>query len=317
LRSIEDEAVAAVSRFTPTSIAHLLADYDLGELRSFRRFTEGGVQTNLLVTTTQGRCVLRHYRNRSFDSACFEARITHYLHARGYPCPAPLRRRRGGFVGVHREKPYAIFTFLEGRMVRRPNAVQRAQIVQKAAELHVLARGYRPAGREARWNYSVAFVREQAASRAKAAGTPEAELRRRWIEQELDALVLPPTLPRGLCHADFAPENLLFEGDTLVAVLDFDDANVTYLTFDLVNLMGWYGGELNFTTGRRILQEYEPHRPLTATERRHLYDVQKLQILIDCLWDFDEGDPADSKGKRKIERLNAMGREGFYGRVFG
>jgi homoserine kinase type II len=318
LRSIEDEAVAAVPRFTPTSIARLLADYDLGEFRSFRRFTEGGVQTNLLVTTTQGRCVLRYYvRNRSVDSARFEARITHYLHARGYPCPAPLRRRRGGFVGVYRERPYAIFTFLEGRSVPDPNAVQRAQIVRKAAELHLLARGYRPAGREARHNYNVAFVRERAASLAKARGTQEATLKRRWMEHELDTLVLPANLPQGLCHADFAPENLLFEGDTLVAVLDFDDANVTYLTFDLVNLMGWYGGELNFTTGRQILQEYESHRPPIANERRHLYDVVKLQILIDCLWFFDRGGPADFYEKRKIERLNAMGRDGFHARMFG
>ncbi len=314
--------MAALSNFTSTEVAQLLEDYDLGALRSFRPFTAGGVQTNLLVTTTQGRCVLRYYaRNRSFDSARFETRVTHYLRGRGYPCPAPLRRRRGGFSGVYRGRPYAIFKFLEGRSVPRPNAVQRAQIVQKAAELHLLTRGYRPAGREARWNYNVAFVREQAASRAKAAGTQEAGLKRKWMERELDTLVLPPNLPQGVCHADFAPENVLFEGDTLVGVLDFDDANFTYLTFDLVNLMGWYGrpghGEPDFSTARQILHEYESHRPLNASERRHLYDVEKLSILIDCLWGFDEGDLGDFKEKRSIERLNAMGREGFYERMFG
>jgi homoserine kinase type II len=137
------------------------------------------------------------------------------------------------------------------------------------------------------------------------------------MEQELDKLVLPGNLPCGVCHVDHNLSNLLFEGDTLVAVLDFDSANYTYLTFDLVDLMGWYGGELNFVTGRRILQEYESHRPLTANERRHLYDVDKLSILIDCLWFFDRGGPADFKEQHKIERLNAMGREGFYERMFG
>jgi homoserine kinase type II len=310
--------MAMLSSFTSADVAQLLADYDLGAFRGLRRFTAGSVQTNLLVTTTQGRYVLRHYaRNRSFDSARFETRITHYLRGRGYPCPAPLRRWRGGFVGVYREKPYAVFTFLAGQMVRRPNAIQRAQIVRKAAELHLLTRGYRPAGLEARWNYNVAFVREQATSRARAAGAPGAELKRRWIEQELDKLVLPPNLPQGVCHVDLNVSNVLFEGDTLVGVLDFDDANLTYLTFDLVNLMGWYGGELNFTTGRRILQQYESCRPLTANERRHFYDVVKLSILIDCLWFFDRGGPADFYEKRKIERLNAMGREGYYARMFG
>jgi homoserine kinase type II len=151
--------MAMSSSFTPTDIAQLLADYDLGAFRGFRP-CPSGPQTVLLVTTTQGRYILKYYRNRSFDSVCFETRITRYLQSRGYPCPAPLRRRRGGFVGIHRDKPYAIFTFLEGQIVRRPNALQRAQLVQKAAELHLLTRGYRPAGREARWNYTVPFVRE-------------------------------------------------------------------------------------------------------------------------------------------------------------
>ena len=250
----------------------------------------------------------------------FETKLTNYLHSRGYPCPAPLRRKPGGFVGTYRYKPYALFTLLEGRIVRRPNAIQRAQLIGKVAELQIRTRAYRPSGREARWNYSVAFCRERAKLLAATAGTAAAAAKRRWMEQELNKLVLPQSLPMGVCHCDFHFSNSLFKGNELVGILDFDDANFTYLSFDLVNLMGWFARpddlDLDFSEARRVLREYETYRPLGASERRHLYDVHKLSILIDGLWFFDRGDPSDFKEKRKMERMNALGSDGYYAAMF-
>jgi homoserine kinase type II len=100
------------------------------------------------------------------------------------------------------------------------------------------------------------------------------------------------------------------------------NASFTCLTFDLMDLMGWYCGHyseaaLDFATARRVIQEYESRRPLTANERRHLYDVAKLSVFVERVWgDFDGVDPADFTEKR-IERLNALGREGFYERMLG
>ena len=62
-----------------------------------------------------------------------------------------------------------------------------------------------------------------------------------WMERELERLDLPPSLPKGVCHCDFHWSNILFQGDEFVALLDFDDANWTYRTFDLVILIEWRG----------------------------------------------------------------------------
>ena len=58
------------------------------------------------------------------------------------------------------------------------------------------------------------------------------------------------------------------------------------------------------------------HRPLNNNEKRHLFDVYKLSILIDCVWYFKRGNVSDFYEKRKIDYLNNLGREEFYDKVF-
>ena len=51
-------------------------------------------------------------------------------------------------------------------------------------------------------------------------------------------------------------------------------------------------------------------------EKRHLFDLHKLSILIDCVWSFKRGNVKDFYEKRKINYLDKMGREEFYKGLF-
>jgi homoserine kinase type II len=142
-----------------------------------------------------------------------------------------------------------------------------------------------------------------------------------WVEQQLSTLELPQSLPKGICHCDFHFSNVLFQGDQFAALLDFDDANYTYLLFDLVGLIeswAWpyQADRLDVRQARPILQEYMKHRPLNANEQRHLYDVYKLSILFDCVWYFGRGDAKDFYEKRKVDFLSDLGRKKLFDALF-
>jgi homoserine kinase type II len=114
---------------------------------------------------------------------------------------------------------------------------------------------------------------------------------------------------------------VLFRYNKFNALLDFDDANYTYLIFDLVGLIeswAWKpdNNELDFTVAKSILTEYLKYRPLNNNEKRHLFDVYKLNVLFDCVWYFARGAEKDFKEKRKIEYFNRLGRENFYQELF-
>jgi homoserine kinase type II len=225
-------------------------------------------------------------------------------------------------VGLHRGKPYMIFPFVEGQHVEQPGAGHRTQLVRWAAELQKQTRGFRSPYTPYRWNYGPVLCLRLARGQAARLDTSAAYRKLAWMAHEIAALDLPPELPRGICHCDFDVSNVLFRGDELVALIDFDDANWTYLPFDLVGLVeAWAwphtAEALDLVAARRIVRAYEQHRPLGDEEREHVYDVYKLSILFDCVWFFGRGEGEDFYEKRKIEALASLGRQGFCEALFG
>jgi homoserine kinase type II len=313
--------MAVKTPFSPNDFVTILSHYELGTYIRAEPVAQGTVQTNFFLYTTQGKFVFRYYENRARESVLFESHLLTYLKKHGYPCPAPFKNTQGTPVGLYHHKPYVLFEFIEGHPIDHPNDQHQQQLIQKAAELQNLTRHYRPRYKKYRWNYSVDLCRTLAQAEATKINTPEAQAKLKWLENQLSTLQLPRSLPKGICHCDFHFSNVLFQEDQFVALLDFDDANYTFLLFDLVGLIetgAWpYRSDtLDMRQARAIVQEYMKYRPLNALERRHLYDVYKLSILMDCVWYFGRGSVADFYEKRKVDFLNNLGRKKFFNELF-
>jgi homoserine kinase type II len=72
----------------------------------------------------------------------------------------------------------------------------------------------------------------------------------------------------------------------------------------------------DFREAKKNVSEYIKYRPLNHNEKRHLFDVFKLSIMLDCIWRFGRGKARDFYEKRKIEYLNSLGSKEFYNRLF-
>lgn len=318
--------------FSHEDFRAILAEYSLGDYLTSEPFTSGTVQTNYLLRTTSGNFVFRYYENRTHGSVIFETNLIKYLNDKHFPCPAVFRNRHGRTANSYQGKPFAIFEFVEGSHLQNPTERQKRQLIQKVAELQTLTSGYRPAHTQDRWNYGVDLARMLAQTSAANLATPNAAAKLRWFEAELQNLRLPRSLPKGICHCDFHFSNVLYKDGEFKALIDFDDANYTYLSIDVASLLNpfipafeWNTWQtfpkdaeiLNFAEARWIVQEYHQQRPLNASEKHHLFDMVKLLILFDCLWWFKRGQVDDFYERRKIDCLNTFGRDRFYAALFG
>src|SRR5436853_4530266 len=100
-----------------------LANYDVGELLSYKGIAEGVENSNFLVHTRRGNYILTLYEKRvaAGDVPFFLALMEH-LAARGINCPQPVKNRNGNALGRLCGRPAAVVTFLEGLWIRRPDA---------------------------------------------------------------------------------------------------------------------------------------------------------------------------------------------------
>jgi len=313
-------------------IQQILTNYDIGDLQSSKQLTSGQVQQCYFIKTSQGKFVVKLYANRSWDSVTFESEVIEFLIEQQFPCPGIILNQQSQAVSLFQNRPVMITQFVSGVHVQNPNWTQTQQLIEKVALMHRLTLGFQPKSTPARFNYTMKNIRELARQKAQDIGTENARKKLKWLEAELHLLQLPETLPLRPCHCDFHFSNVLFKDDIFVALIDFDDANFTYETYDLVSLINPFISKfewntwsefqkddeiLDFKQSRLIVSEYGRHQTLTEPEKEHLFDVYLFSILVDCLWQFERGGADDFFEKRKIDTIRELGRRGLYQALFG
>ena len=307
--------------FNKSKLNSLLSRYDLGKLKDIKVITSGNVQTNYILFTSQDKFVFRYYENRSRESVSFEIDVINKLNYHDFPCPAILKNEKDRYFEMYNNKPYVIMEFIEGRHIENLKKIHLKEIINKIGKLHKITGNYQPPNIESRLNYNIKSLKKLGKEKVEELNSCYSQKKFNWLLNIIDELELPQNLTRGVCHCDFHYTNLLFEDNKLKSLLDFDDANYTYLIFDLVNFIDYYFWPhdrmgLDFTEAAEIIAEYQQQRKLNKVEKKHIFDVYKMGILFDCIWFFERGNIDSFYEKRKIEYLDQIGREKFYKILF-
>lgn len=310
--------MAVKTNFYKEDFEVILAQYSFGDYVDFKPFETGADQTNLLLVTAKGKFVLRYYEKRSRDYVLFEIELLHFLADHSYPCAAPMKNNTGKYFGIYKDKPFALFEFLEGEH-SEDNERNYLLVTEQIAELHKLTINYKPVNFQLRASYSVDYCWESANDSAgRITDKEEAQNRLSWMRNHLDNIKLPESLPNGVCHGDINPTNFLYKDEQLPGVLDFDQASFTWLLHDIAQLIYWWTwpnkGEIDFEKTAQLVRKYDSIRKLTDSEINYLFDVLKLVNLIGMAWDMGSED--FDNNKRKVEYLTTMGKQAFKLKVF-
>jgi homoserine kinase type II len=250
-------------------LTKFLADYELGELKSYKGIAEGVENSNFLVHAGQGHFILTLYEKRvaAGDIPFFLALMEH-LAARGITCPQPVKNRQGEMLGQLCGRPAAIVTFLDGMWIRRPDPRHCYALGAALAQLHLAGADFALRRRNTLSVEGWRPLYEQAAARADSVQPGLAKT----IETELAHLEKswPRDLPQGVIHADLFPDNVFFLGNALSGLIDFYFACTDTLAYDVaVCLNAWCfepDHSYNVTKGRELLQGYMRARQLSSAE---------------------------------------------------
>lgn len=246
-----------------------LAGYDLGALLSYKGIAEGVENTNFLLHSEAGYFILTLYEKRvaRADLPFFLGLMEHLARA-GINCPQPVAPRKGGALGELAGRPAAIFTFLEGVSVRRPQVGHCAALGRAMADLHMAGRDFKLHRANALALNGWRALAQSAGARADIVTAGLSSL----IAGELAHLSKhwPDELPRGVVHADLFPDNVFFLGEELSGLIDFYFACDDFLAYDLaICLNAWCfepDGSYNVTKGKALLSGYVEKRPMSGAE---------------------------------------------------
>jgi Ser/Thr protein kinase RdoA (MazF antagonist) len=246
-------------------------EFGLGRLLEATPLAGGRAGVRRLVTT-RGQFVIKP-AGRPAEALLYE-QVALILNKAGVRQARPLRTVTGGLTG---EWGHTAQEFLPGRIFMRPSAAQTLAVMRHLGEYHAaLARV--PSGPPSEvtiWTQvtSPGFLLRELpglADRARAA-LPSAsqEVIHRALGRLRAAVPRMSALPRQLIHGDIGPDNVLMDGDQVVAVIDFTP-HTEPVIFAIAGAVYWYHAyghpALDLAAMRAGLEAAGAHRPWTSEE---------------------------------------------------
>jgi homoserine kinase type II len=261
--------MAVYTELTKQFLSELAEDYGFGRVIRALGIREGSVNTNYLLETAKGKFLARVDEVKGENELRREIDLLAFLRKHTFPCPHPLQDRKGRFYRDIGNKCVSVYKYQEGKILptERIRSTQLEAAGQALGNLHVIGKGYKK-GIDNRFSFErVADLYLNVRNRLPNYFRKVS----RTLDDEVEYLghYLEGKLPKGVIHGDMFSDNLLFRGERLMAVLDFEAACRGKFIFDIataVNALCFVDGRYSLERFRHLLRGYESVRTLSLAE---------------------------------------------------
>jgi homoserine kinase type II len=268
-----------------SELSDLAQAFGLGAVRTHRTIAAGTINSNFELTTDSGRYFLRVNEGKAEVDVAWESRLVAALAAAGVVTPPPLP--------AHDGRPYAplrgpttkwvsVFPWRAGSHLA-PEDVTPARATTFGAALADLHRAglALPAG----WRRGSIYDHDHLVTRfdrfARIADPALARAQRLLGEELATASAAAPVrraAAHGIIHGDLFRDNVLWDGEQITAILDFEQASGGSLAYDLavcINDWCWIAGAPRLDLASALIAGYQSVRPLSDTDRAALpYEIR-------------------------------------------
>lgn len=269
-------AVALFTDLAPGQLLEIGERYFIGAPLETRAIAAGTINSNFYLRAAGGEFFLRVNEGKSLEDVAWEAQLVTWLAHHGFPTLAPITGADGvGYLEFH-GKYLSLFPWRSGHHLA-PSEVTSAHarcVGEALGQLHRLGELAPPTWRR-RSIYDQPHLRARF-ERLVALSDPflrrAMDVLHRAMAEAEQAERLRSAATLTLVHGDLFRDNVLWDGERLVAILDFEQASGGSAAYDLavcLNDWCWDGGARPDLVDA-LLQGYQSERPLTAPDRAAL-----------------------------------------------
>ncbi len=285
---------------------------------------QGDDNENIGIAVGPEKLVLRRYGVTPLSEVAFELRVIAFLVEQNFPTASVLRSREGHLVSLLGGAPAALFRFVNGVHISPNDSNSGLKVARLLGKLHCVTEGASLDGPRSRTDLNhVDRFTELCDSSAVVRRVPGMLKFRSALQTALSSFHQFRTpgnarLPLGLIHHDTHYTNLLVdETESIVALLDFDEAYFGPLVLDVASLIRIWAFETESEIDSRrlvnVLEAYSESRPLSDEEIASLPSAVLLVTAADAcdylLRRFNRDPssmrPHESEAVARFLRLNA------------
>ncbi len=236
----------SLAHFTPKEINGVLGCYDIGKHRCIESFEGGNSKSpKLLITTDQGKYLLKRRPGTHLARLSMAHTIQRRLAHKAFPVSVLVKdREQSGSIVSLGEQLYELFVYMDGSRYNGSKP-QTLATGGSLARLHLSLASLKLTKKTTSTSFHNSKV---VRSHLQTIGSNQAEQQQDLFQQAARDLAAQynrasshvnelgfDTWPYQAIHGDYHPGNLLFSGDTLQAVIDFDSVRIASPMIDLAN----------------------------------------------------------------------------------
>lgn len=286
-------------------LTEILKDYAIGISVKLEDISGGYGNSNFKLTTTEGEYLLKVCDEKNIEQILMQVSLLEHLKKHAYPTVYPIFQKNDEALYVSDNLNVMIYPFLNGGTPQPSQQVSK-QIGQALATLHAIP----PLPELPCFPMGITEISPflERLKDSRFVGHPfvtwlKSELE--WIQPELDK-----PLPTGLLHGDLFLDNTLFEGDKMVAILDFEEVCFDKMLIDVaITIIGCCYDthhQLDLASVHGFLETYNTHRPLTKAELDCLDCYVHYAALCIAFWRFRQFNiryPNESSADKYFEMI--------------
>ncbi len=273
--------MAVYARLDRTAVEGLVRRFGIDDIAAFSVLHGGSENTSYCVETNSGKYVLTLWDQKSLKHATNLANLLVYLTDRGIRTSRVVVPPKEPIVILHNEKPVMLKRYVDGNITANLTGNVLEQLGEEMARLHeISAPSYLPKS----FPYGRSYFPEVTNSNLDHAYIDWLSEKNSYLQKHILL-----HLPMALIHGDVFFNNMVVQGDQLMAIIDFDEACQYYRSFDLgMVIVGACRDRqgISFEKAGRFIRGYQKDTTLQAIERESLKAFAVYAAVATSFWRF-------------------------------
>jgi homoserine kinase type II len=273
--------LALYARLDRAAIESLARQFGIDDITAFSVMDGGNENTNYCIETNSGKFVLTLCDQKSLKQATDLVSLLVHLTDHGIRTSRVVMPLEGPDVILHDQKPVMLKRHVDGDITANLSGNLLVQLGEEMARLHeISAPPYLPKS----FPYGRSYFPEVMDSSIDHNYI-------NWLSEKNSYLQkrIPQNLPMTLIHGDVFFDNLIVQGDQLMAIIDFEEACHYYRSFDLgMAIIGTCRDRqgICFEKARRFIRGYQNKVTLQSVERDCLQAFAVYAAVATSFWRF-------------------------------
>ena len=270
--------MAVYTSINSSDLSGWFKKFNFKDFIDFKGISSGVTNSNYVIFMPHSKFILTLFEHITIEELPFYSDLMTYLAQENFLCPKPIENNSGQALGLLKDKPALMVSFLEGKEIAIRDSKSCYLVGEYLAKLHLTTNNFPQSNKNTR---GLSWMSDMYLNLKEYLSLEDQKI----IELEINyhKEIDKAELPEGIIHGDLFIDNVLFLNDKVSGFIDFYYACNEKFIYDIaIAINDWCiddDGKINKLLYLEFIKGYQSEKKLTDNENEYFNSALRLAAL--------------------------------------